>query len=126
MNDNSGWVFLKKDPPSMFMGVDCSSRAVHVVLVNNDETVARVNQLVFTRGGERMPLEYNIDTLEKNIFSKKNLLGYQWYHIPELNILNLKSRDLNFYNDYSTNYLCKILLYIHYNSILKVIDLILL
>ena len=39
MNDNSGWVFLKKDPPSMFMGVDCSSRAVHVVLVNDDEEV---------------------------------------------------------------------------------------
>ena len=35
--------------------------------VNSDagETPALINQLVFTRAGERFPLEYNIDTLQK-------------------------------------------------------------
>ncbi len=31
---------------------------------NSDNTVAFVKQLVFTRGGERLPLEYNIDTVQ--------------------------------------------------------------
>ena len=36
--------------------------------VNSDvgETPALINQLVFTRAGERFPLEYNIDTLQKD------------------------------------------------------------
>ena len=34
-------------------------------LMNDDNSVATVNQLVFTRGGERLPLEYNIDTLQR-------------------------------------------------------------
>lgn len=33
---------------------------------NSDGTRAEVTQLIFTRGGERFPLEYNIDTLQKN------------------------------------------------------------
>ena len=36
---NSGWTFIDEEPPHMFMGVDCSSRAVHVVLVDADERV---------------------------------------------------------------------------------------
>ena len=32
---------------------------------NSDATRAKVNQLVFTRAGQRVPLEYNIDTLQK-------------------------------------------------------------
>ena len=32
---------------------------------NSDGTKAQVEQLVFTRAGERVPLEYNIDTLQK-------------------------------------------------------------
>jgi len=32
---------------------------------NSDGSRAKVNQIVFTRAGERMPLEYNIDTLQK-------------------------------------------------------------
>ena len=31
---------------------------------NSDNSVAKINQLVFTRGGERLPLEYNIDTVQ--------------------------------------------------------------
>ena len=33
---------------------------------NSDATKAQVEQLVFTRAGERVPLEYNIDTLQKS------------------------------------------------------------
>ena len=33
--------------------------------INDTNNVARVNQLVFTRGGERLPLEYNIDTVQR-------------------------------------------------------------
>ena len=33
---------------------------------NSDGTRAEVSQLIFTRGGERFPLEYNIDTLQKD------------------------------------------------------------
>ena len=33
---------------------------------NSDGTRAEVSQLIFTRGGERFPLEYNIDTIQKN------------------------------------------------------------
>ena len=32
---------------------------------NSDASRAKVNQLVFTRAGQRVPLEYNIDTLQK-------------------------------------------------------------
>jgi hypothetical protein len=32
--------------------------------VNSDNTTATIRQLVFTRGGERLPLEYNIDTIQ--------------------------------------------------------------
>ena len=39
MTNNSGWSFINDKPPHMFMGVDCSSRAVHVVLVDADERV---------------------------------------------------------------------------------------
>ena len=31
---------------------------------NSNNNVAYINQLVFTRGGERLPLEYNIDTIQ--------------------------------------------------------------
>ncbi len=34
--------------------------------VNSDESVAAIRQLFFTRGGERYPLEYNIDTVQKD------------------------------------------------------------
>ena len=33
--------------------------------INSNDRTANVRQLVFTRGGERLPLEYNIDTLQK-------------------------------------------------------------
>ena len=33
---------------------------------NSDASRAQVNQLVFTRAGQRVPLEYNIDTLQKD------------------------------------------------------------
>lgn len=33
---------------------------------NSDGTRAEISQLIFTRGGERFPLEYNIDTLQKD------------------------------------------------------------
>lgn len=32
--------------------------------INSDDTTANVTQLIFTRGGERFPLEYNIDTVQ--------------------------------------------------------------
>ena len=35
-------------------------------LVNAGGSVANINQLVFTRGGTRFPLEYNIDTIQKS------------------------------------------------------------
>ena len=34
--------------------------------LNDDGSVAKIKQLVFTRNGERFPLEYNIDTLAKD------------------------------------------------------------
>jgi len=36
---NSGWWFLDKNVVSPFMGIDCSSRAVHIVLVDDHERV---------------------------------------------------------------------------------------
>ena len=33
---------------------------------NSDGTRAEITQLVFTRGGERFPLEYNLDTIQKD------------------------------------------------------------
>jgi hypothetical protein len=33
---------------------------------NSDGTRAEISQLIFTRGGERFPLEYNLDTLQKD------------------------------------------------------------
>ncbi len=33
---------------------------------NSDGTRAEVEQIIFTRGGERFPLEYNLDTLQKD------------------------------------------------------------
>jgi len=34
--------------------------------INSDDTTANVTQLIFTRGGERFPLEYNIDTIQSD------------------------------------------------------------
>jgi hypothetical protein len=35
-------------------------------LINSDGSIAHINQLIFTRGGERFPLAYNLDTLQKD------------------------------------------------------------
>ena len=41
--------------------------------VNSDGTSAKITQLFFTRGGERFPLEYNVDTLQNsNLTYNKN------------------------------------------------------
>jgi len=32
----------------------------------NDDSVAKIKQLIFTRGGERLPLQYNIDPLARD------------------------------------------------------------
>lgn len=41
--------------------------------VNSDGSSAKIKQLFFTRGGERFPIEYNIDTLQKsNVTIDKN------------------------------------------------------
>ena len=41
--------------------------------VNSDGSSAKIKQLFFTRGGERFPIEYNIDTLQKsNVDIEKN------------------------------------------------------
>jgi hypothetical protein len=41
--------------------------------VNSDQSSAKIKQLFFTRGGERFPIEYNIDTLQKsNVTIDKN------------------------------------------------------
>ena len=34
--------------------------------LNSNGTVARIDKLTFTRGGQRFPLEYNIDTIHRN------------------------------------------------------------
>ena len=34
--------------------------------INSTNNIAKINQIVFTRGGERMPLEYNIDTVQRS------------------------------------------------------------
>ena len=39
---------------------------------NSDATKAQVEQLVFTRAGQRVPLEYNIDTLQKDVNERDN------------------------------------------------------
>ena len=39
---------------------------------NSDATKAQIEQLVFTRAGERVPLEYNIDTLQKDQAGRDN------------------------------------------------------
>ena len=40
---------------------------------NSDGTVAVVEQAVFTRGGERYPLQYNLDTLQKSNSSNRTI-----------------------------------------------------
>ncbi len=39
---------------------------------NKDGTKAQIEQLVFTRAGQRVPLEYNIDTLQKSVAGRAN------------------------------------------------------
>lgn len=39
---------------------------------NSDASKAQVEQLVFTRAGQRVPLEYNIDTLQKSVAGRDN------------------------------------------------------
>ena len=39
---------------------------------NSDATVATIKQLIFTRGGERLPLEYNIDTIQSRSTDSNN------------------------------------------------------
>lgn len=45
--------------------------------INENNTVATIRQLVFTRGGERLPLEYNIDTIQRtepeNVFPDEQI-----------------------------------------------------
>ena len=36
------------------------------IWINSDGSIAHINQLIFTRGGERFPLAYNLDTLQKD------------------------------------------------------------
>ena len=75
---------------------------------NSDGKRATVSQLVFTRGGERFPLEYNVDTLQKD--TPKNLtmdaqvvrnymnavMGFSKIERTNVSPFN------NFYEDYTT------------------------
>ena len=75
---------------------------------NSDGTRAVVSQLVFTRGGERFPLEYNIDTLQQT--DKNNItmdsqvvrnymnavMGFSKIERTNVSPFN------NFYEDYTT------------------------
>jgi len=40
---------------------------------NSDGTRAEVSQLIFTRGGERFPLEYNLDTIQKDASTNQTM-----------------------------------------------------
>lgn len=45
------------------------------VNAGGDELPAKIQQLFFTRGGERFPLEYNIDTVQKDSSNPQNALS---------------------------------------------------
>lgn len=40
--------------------------------INSDNSVAKITQLIFTRGGERFPLEYNLDTIQSITSASNN------------------------------------------------------
>ena len=58
-------VFLNFVPASHINNLEFDGTAT-LPPTNSDGTRAEVSQLVFTRGGERFPLEYNLDTLQKD------------------------------------------------------------
>tara|TARA_R110000744_G_scaffold2387_1_gene9734 strand:- start:1014 stop:2327 length:1314 start_codon:yes stop_codon:yes gene_type:complete len=58
-------VFLNMVPASHINNLKFDGTAT-LPPTNNTGKPAEVTQLVFTRGGERFPLEYNIDTLQKD------------------------------------------------------------
>ena len=43
--------------------------------VNSNNSIALIKQLFFTRGGERFPLQYNIDTVQKDSSNSANALS---------------------------------------------------
>tara|TARA_R110000868_G_scaffold193346_4_gene438153 strand:+ start:10889 stop:12211 length:1323 start_codon:yes stop_codon:yes gene_type:complete len=77
---------------------------------NSDGTRAEITQAVFTRGGERFPLEYNIDTLQRDDATNDTMdaqivrnymnavMGFS--RIFRTNV----SPDNNKYDDYGTEY----------------------
>jgi len=79
---------------------------------NSDATKAQVEQIVFTRAGQRVPLEYNIDTLQKSVAGRDNETGdaqiVRNYMNAVMNFakINRTSVDTSVYRniDYGTNY----------------------
>ena len=77
---------------------------------NSDGTAAKVQQLVFTRAGERYPLEYNIDTLQRtdindNTADSQIARNYLNAVMAFARIQRTQPSPLNVkYKDYTSNY----------------------
>ena len=74
---------------------------------NSDGTRADISQLIFTRGGERFPLEYNVDTLQKDASGNERMDAQvvRNYMNAVMGFTKIERTNVspfnNFYEDYS-------------------------
>ena len=59
-------VFCNIIPSSYVNNRDQNGMQAIYPINTNDDSVAKIKQLIFTRGGERLPLQYNIDPLARD------------------------------------------------------------
>ena len=78
---------------------------------NNDGTRAEVTQIIFTRGGERFPLEYNLDTIQKDATGNERMDAQlvRNYMNAVMGFTKIERTNVspfnNFYEDYGDDYL---------------------
>ena len=78
---------------------------------NSDGTRAEVTQLIFTRGGERFPLEYNLDTIQKDDTGNERMDAQlvRNYMNAVMGFTKIERTNVspynNFYEDYGSDYL---------------------
>jgi hypothetical protein len=78
---------------------------------NSDGTRAEVSQLIFTRGGERFPLEYNVDTLQKDDTGNERMDAQlvRNYMNAVMGFTKIERTNVspfnNFYEDYGSDYI---------------------
>jgi len=74
---------------------------------NSDGTIARINQLIFTRGGVKFPYQFNIDTnvknlatsIDYNVFDPQVVKGAMSAFMPEYEVKNTQFSPITFTRD---------------------------